>query len=179
MACASSSRERVGDSQEYELFFGDDATGRRVQVAWSNDQADGQIAGLKYLDLDAPPIPRGAFRRSPRCSPKPPLLNAADEPSRGAVRPGRTIGSRARPLRAARGTDRDGRSRGARPLGRSHVAVAKPGPARVRHSRISCRRCCPVARSSCRPRRARCRSKSTSRICRSWRRRWEGSRRWR
>jgi|SRR5688572_6317411 hypothetical protein len=69
--------ERVADSQEYELFFGDDTTGRRVQVAWSNDQADGQIAGLRYLDLDAPPDPEG------RLSSIPPLQSEAASVKRG------------------------------------------------------------------------------------------------
>jgi hypothetical protein len=42
--------ERIEDGREYELFFSDDNSGRRVQVAWVQDAADGQIAGLKYLD---------------------------------------------------------------------------------------------------------------------------------
>jgi hypothetical protein len=42
--------ERIEDGREYELFFSDDSSGRRVQVAWLQDAADGQIAGLKYLD---------------------------------------------------------------------------------------------------------------------------------
>lgn len=62
--------ERVQDAFEYELFFGDDETGRRVQVAWSNDQADGQIAGLKYLDLDAPPDPEGRLSSIPPLQPE-------------------------------------------------------------------------------------------------------------
>lgn len=45
----------IGHDHEYELFFSDDAKGRRVQVAWSQEQADGQIAGLKYLDPE--PLP--------------------------------------------------------------------------------------------------------------------------
>jgi hypothetical protein len=44
--------ERIEDGREYELFFSDDSSGRRVQVAWLQDAADGQIAGLKYLDPD-------------------------------------------------------------------------------------------------------------------------------
>jgi hypothetical protein len=47
--------ERLQESREYELFFSDDTTGRRVEVAWSQDAADGQIVGLKYLDLEANP----------------------------------------------------------------------------------------------------------------------------
>jgi hypothetical protein len=44
--------DSIERDQDYELFFSDDATGRRVRVAWSTEQADGQIAGLKYLELE-------------------------------------------------------------------------------------------------------------------------------
>lgn len=47
--------ERIEDGREYELFFSDDSSGRRVQVAWLQDAADGQIAGLKYLDPELCP----------------------------------------------------------------------------------------------------------------------------
>jgi hypothetical protein len=57
--------ERIETSREYELFFSDDATGRRVQVAWSQEQADGQIAGLKYLDVEAAPNPEGNLSSDP------------------------------------------------------------------------------------------------------------------
>jgi hypothetical protein len=44
--------DRIERERVYELFFSDDSTGRRVRLAWSTDQADGQIAGLQYLELE-------------------------------------------------------------------------------------------------------------------------------
>ena len=46
---------------EYELIVGDEETAlaRRASVVWLQDEADGQIVGLKYLDLeDATPPPK-------------------------------------------------------------------------------------------------------------------------
>ena len=44
---------------EYQLTVGDEETApaRRASVAWLQDEADGQIVGLKYLDVEdsAPP----------------------------------------------------------------------------------------------------------------------------
>ena len=39
---------------EYELLVGDEesAVARRAAVAWLQDEADGQIVGLKYLDVE-------------------------------------------------------------------------------------------------------------------------------
>ena len=39
---------------EYQLIVGDDESGvsRRATVAWLQDEADGQIVGLKYLDVE-------------------------------------------------------------------------------------------------------------------------------
>jgi hypothetical protein len=39
---------------EYLLFVGDEeaAPARRVAVVWLQDEADGQIVGLKYLDIE-------------------------------------------------------------------------------------------------------------------------------
>lgn len=51
--------ERIDDAHEYELFFSDDTVGRRVRVAWWQDAADGQIAGLEYLDVQGPGAPEG------------------------------------------------------------------------------------------------------------------------
>lgn len=45
---------------EYQLTVGDEETAlaRRTSVAWLQDEADGQIVGFKYLDVEggsAPP----------------------------------------------------------------------------------------------------------------------------
>lgn len=39
---------------EYQLWIGDEETSvvRRASVVWLQDEADGQIVGLKYLDED-------------------------------------------------------------------------------------------------------------------------------
>lgn len=39
---------------EYQLIVGDEesAVARRTTVAWLQDEADGQIVGLKYLDVE-------------------------------------------------------------------------------------------------------------------------------
>jgi len=39
---------------EYQLTVGDEesAVARRASVVWLQDEADGQIVGLKYLDID-------------------------------------------------------------------------------------------------------------------------------
>ena len=44
---------------EYQLIVGDEETvpARRASVAWSQDEADGQIVGLKYLDVEDEPAP--------------------------------------------------------------------------------------------------------------------------
>ena len=41
-------------SAEYELLVGDEETAvaRRASVAWLQDESDGQIVGLKYLDVE-------------------------------------------------------------------------------------------------------------------------------
>lgn len=44
--------ERLDVDREYEIVLGDDATPRRAAVAWSQEEADGQIVGLKYLDVE-------------------------------------------------------------------------------------------------------------------------------
>ncbi len=37
---------------EYELLVGDaDTSGRKVAVVWVQDEADGQIIGLRFLDV--------------------------------------------------------------------------------------------------------------------------------
>ncbi len=50
--------ERLSLDVEYEILVGDAATPRRVRLVWSQDQADGQIVGLKYLDVEATMPPR-------------------------------------------------------------------------------------------------------------------------
>ncbi|MES1173740.1 MAG: PilZ domain-containing protein [Myxococcales bacterium] len=44
---------------EYQLLVGDEetATARRATVAWLQDEADGQIVGLKYLDVEDGSVP--------------------------------------------------------------------------------------------------------------------------
>lgn len=48
---------------EYQLTVGDEETAlaRRAAVVWLQDEADGQIVGLKYLDVDdsTPPAKDG------------------------------------------------------------------------------------------------------------------------
>jgi hypothetical protein len=38
-------------STEYEVFVGD-APGRRARIAWARVEADGQIVGLTFLDVE-------------------------------------------------------------------------------------------------------------------------------
>lgn len=55
--------DRLTADVEYELFMGDAEAPRRAALVWSQDQADGQIVGLKYLDVEGsvppndPPTP--------------------------------------------------------------------------------------------------------------------------
>jgi hypothetical protein len=44
--------ERLISGVEYELTLGDATTPRRAALVWSHDQTDGQIVGLKYLDIE-------------------------------------------------------------------------------------------------------------------------------
>jgi hypothetical protein len=64
--------DKIEHDRDYELFFSDDTNGRKVQVAWSQEQADGQIAGLKYLEVEPLPNPEGT-------SPPPPPLSQASK----------------------------------------------------------------------------------------------------
>jgi hypothetical protein len=45
--------EPLSTEGEYEVLVGDAVVGRKVSVAWSQEETDGQIVGLKYLDVDA------------------------------------------------------------------------------------------------------------------------------
>jgi len=44
---------------EYQLIVGDEETSaaRRASVVWLQDEADGQIVGLKYLDVEDGTVP--------------------------------------------------------------------------------------------------------------------------
>jgi len=55
--------------REYELWIGDEekAVRRRGRVVWVQDEADGQIAGVQYLDVEGA-VPPSA----PTASVKPP-----------------------------------------------------------------------------------------------------------
>ena len=44
--------DRLTLGVEYELTLGEATTPRRAALVWSQDQTDGQIVGLKYLDVD-------------------------------------------------------------------------------------------------------------------------------
>ncbi len=44
---------------EYQLTVGDEESSlaRRASVVWLQDESDGQIVGLKYLDVEDSPLP--------------------------------------------------------------------------------------------------------------------------
>jgi hypothetical protein len=46
---------------EYQIFIGDAEGGRRCRVVWVQDEADGQIAGVQFLDVDGTPPPPAAI----------------------------------------------------------------------------------------------------------------------
>lgn len=51
--------EPVKSGGEYELVVGDsDDSTRKVSVVWVQDEADGQIVGVRYLDGDGSDPPR-------------------------------------------------------------------------------------------------------------------------
>lgn len=43
--------ESLSDDCEYEVVVGDE-TARRARIAWSRAEADGQIVGLRFLDVE-------------------------------------------------------------------------------------------------------------------------------
>lgn len=43
--------EPLADEREYEVAVGD-ANARRARIAWSRAEADGQIVGLRFLDVE-------------------------------------------------------------------------------------------------------------------------------
>lgn len=50
---------RLELNQEYTLLIGEEPRARRARVVWTQEEADGQIVGLKYLDVDGSVPPRG------------------------------------------------------------------------------------------------------------------------
>ncbi len=58
--------ERLTPGVEYEIVVGE-AGARRAALVWSQDQEDGQIVGLKFLDVDAsvPPEPGSGADEDP------------------------------------------------------------------------------------------------------------------
>lgn len=45
--------EPLQSGAEYELLVGDgEPAGRKVAVVWVQDEADGQIVGLRFLDVE-------------------------------------------------------------------------------------------------------------------------------
>jgi hypothetical protein len=50
--------DRLTAGVEYEITVGEAAAPRLAALVWSQEQADGQIVGLKYLDVDASVPPR-------------------------------------------------------------------------------------------------------------------------
>lgn len=59
---------RLQLDQEYTLLIGEEPQPRRARVVWTQEEADGQIVGLKYLDIDGSVPPRGD---EPSGSPRP------------------------------------------------------------------------------------------------------------
>ena len=50
--------ETVEPGLEYEIVIGDDeSAARRARVIWVQDEADGQIAGVQFLDVEGEPGP--------------------------------------------------------------------------------------------------------------------------
>ena len=50
--------DRLTLGVEFELVVGDAAAPRRATLVWSQDQSDGQIVVLRYLDVDGSAPPR-------------------------------------------------------------------------------------------------------------------------
>jgi hypothetical protein len=50
--------DRLTPGVEYEILVGDATEPRRAALVWSQEQSDGQIVGLKYLDVEATLPPR-------------------------------------------------------------------------------------------------------------------------
>jgi hypothetical protein len=57
--------ERLTPGVEYEIVVGDTTTCRKAELVWSQDQSDGQIVGLKYLDVDASVPPEASEGSEP------------------------------------------------------------------------------------------------------------------
>ena len=57
--------DRLAADREYEVVLGDGAPPRRATVAWSQDESDGQIVGLKYLDVEGTVPPQDSDSERP------------------------------------------------------------------------------------------------------------------
>ncbi len=56
--------EGVQLGELYQVEMGSDAEPREVRIIWAQDEADGQIVGVQFLDTDGsvppPPVTSGA-----------------------------------------------------------------------------------------------------------------------
>ena len=59
--------EPVQLDHQYEVAFGTDATARPVVIVWAQDEADGQIVGVRFLDVEGtvPPPPGKGLDQPP------------------------------------------------------------------------------------------------------------------
>jgi hypothetical protein len=73
--------DKVDLGREYELSIGDEQTAsvRRGRVVWVQDEADGQIAGVQFVDIEGA-VPPSA----PAASVKPPGPSGSDSGEPGA-----------------------------------------------------------------------------------------------
>lgn len=65
--------DRIELGSEYEISIGDEEHLRRpCRVVWVQDEADGQICGVQYLDTSTGPPPPGMLPDSPEPDPSDP-----------------------------------------------------------------------------------------------------------
>ncbi|MBK7578893.1 MAG: PilZ domain-containing protein [Myxococcales bacterium] len=65
--------DRVELGKDYEISLGDDEHVRRpCRVVWLQEEADGQIAGVQYMDTNAGPPPTGSLPPAPDSKSEPP-----------------------------------------------------------------------------------------------------------
>jgi hypothetical protein len=76
--------DALDPEREYEVCVGDEAA-RKARVAWSRAEADGQIVGLRFLDVDGSVPPE-----DDKASPAAPNEKAADAAGRAPVPPGKS-----------------------------------------------------------------------------------------